>query len=169
MALFARLDPAVAESLVESWPEHRWHYRDLDYLVNLDRNRGIKDITLNEPLLESIRESGFVNPFLLTDQWYPICGSQRLRCALEMSVKERKNTIVSICRFTNPVWNPFYHWYDKEEGLKCTQVWFQMAEVVFKTVYCLPKDKAGTDMQYFEEYGNKLHWDCRDGKKPKSS
>lgn len=164
MTLFARIDEQVAEQCIDDWPEHRWHYRTLQWLIDQNHEK-LKDITLNEPLLKSIKESGFVNPFLVTDLWYPICGSQRLRAALELPDKVRESTLVQICRFKQPVWKPFFHWYDKEEGLKCTQTWFQMAEVAFKTIYCKGHDKAGTEMLYFEEFGNDLHWDCRDGKK----
>jgi len=166
MALFARLPPNTADQLIECWPEHRWYYRDLEWILKRSINKGISNITLNEPLLESIKDSGFVNPFLFTDKWYPICGSQRLRAAQELTTKQRKNTIVRCCVFTNPVWNPFFHWYDKEEGMKCAQVYFQMAEVAFKTIYCTEQDKKGTPMISFEEGGNQLHWDVRDGPNP---
>ena len=166
MALFARLPANVADSIIETWPQHRWYYRDLEWILKRPINHNISNITLNEPLLESIKDSGFVNPFLFTDKWYPICGSQRLRAAQELTTKQRKNTIVRCCVFTNPVWNPFFHWYDKDEGLKACQIYFQMAEVAFKTVYCVEKDGQNRDMLSFEEGGNKLHWDVRDGKKP---
>ena len=166
MALFARLPANVADQVIDTWPEHRWYYRDLEWILKRPINKNISNITLNEPLLESIKDSGFVNPFLFTDKWYPICGSQRLRAAQELSTKQRKNTIVRCCVFTNPVWNPFFHWYDKEEGLKACQIYFQMAEVAFKTVYCVEKDAKDRDMISFEEGGNKLHWDVRDGPKP---
>ena len=165
MALFARVQPHVAEALVDSWPAHRWGYRDLEWLLKRPINKNLKDITLNEPLLESIKASGFVNPFLFTDTWYPICGSQRLRCAMEMTTKQRKNTIVRYCRFEKPFWQPFFHWYNKDEGLKCAQIYFQMSEVVFKTLYHLQEDAQGTPMIDFEEGGNKLHWNVRDGMK----
>ena len=163
MALFARLTPHKAEECIDAWPEHRWHYRDLEWWLQRPVNKSIAGITLNEPLLESIKESGFVNPFLCTDKWYPICGSQRLRAAMELSKKERKNTTVRICRFTKPVWNPFFHWYDEQEGQKACQIYFQMCEVAFKTIYCEGQDKQGREMISFEEGGNQLHWDVRDG------
>ena len=166
MALFARLPANTADQLVECWPEHRWYYRDLEWVLKRPINKGIKENTLNEPLLESIKAGGFINPFLFTDKWYPICGSQRLRAALELTTKQRKNTIVRCCVFTNPVWNPFFHWHDKAEGMKCAQVYFQMSEVAFKSIYCVEQDKSGTSMIDFEEGGNQLYWDVRDGPRP---
>jgi hypothetical protein len=163
MALFARLPTAKAEQCIDSWPEHRWYYRSIDWLLQQPLNKHIKNITLNEPLLKSIKEGGFINPFLFTDKWYPICGSQRLRAAMELTKKERQKTVVRVCRFTKPVWNPFFDWHDKAEGMKCAQVYFQMAEVAFKTIYCQDTDEKGQPMVYYEEYGNKLHWDVRDG------
>lgn len=169
MPLFARMHPLEAEDLIDSWPHHRWHYRSIQDLLNYQKEHNndtqIEEITLNEPLLESIKEGGFVNPFLVTHTWYPICGSQRLRAALELPEEVRKNTVVRVCRFTQPVWKPLFKWPDKEESMKAAQIWFQMAEVVFKTVYCVPKDKSGQEMLFYEEFGNKLHWDIRDGKK----
>jgi hypothetical protein len=167
MALFARLPANTADALVECWPEHRWYYRDLEWILKRPINKNIKNITLNEPLLESIKEGGFINPFLFTDKWYPICGSQRLRAAMELTTKQRKNTIVRCCVFKQPVWNPFFHWHDKDEGLKCAQVYFQMAEVAFKSIYCVGKDSKDIDMLVYEEGGNRLHWDVRDGPKKK--
>ena len=166
MALFARVAPNVAEGLIDSWPNHRWCYRDIEWVLKRPINQNIKNITLNEPLLESIRAGGFINPFLVTDKWYPICGSQRLRAAMELSTKERKNTHIRICRFEKPVWNPFFHWHSKEEGLKCAQVWFQMAEVAFKTIYHVQEDSKGVAMIDYEEGDNQLHWDVRDGPRP---
>ena len=165
MALFARLPAHKAEQCIDAWPAHQWYYRNLDWILQQPINKKVKDITLNEPLLKSIQEEGFANPFLFTDKWYPICGSQRLRCALELPKKQRAKTVVKCLRFKTPVWNPFFDWYDKDEGLKCAQVWFQMAEVAFKTIYCTDNDVTGRPMQYYEEYGNQLHWEVRDGKK----
>ena len=75
MALFARLPAAKAEQCIDSWPEHRWYYRSIDWLLQQPLNKHIKNITLNEPLLKSIKEGGFINPFLFTDKWYPICAN----------------------------------------------------------------------------------------------
>ena len=167
MELFTRLPINIADQLIDNWPEHRWYYRDLEWILKEPINKNINNYPLNEPLLESIKDSGFINPFLLTDKWYPICGGQRLRAAMELTTKQRKNTIVKCCVFTNPVWNPFYHWFNKEEGLKCVQVYFQMAEVAFKTIYHVEKDSKGRDMVSFEENGNNLQWNRRDNPKIK--
>ena len=169
MGLFARMPAEQAERCVEAWPHHSWHFRSLTHLFHDFEQHNdierIKEITLNEPLMESIREGGFVNPLLFTHSWYPICGSQRLRAALELTKEERDSTVVRVCRFHQPVWRPLSYWPDKDESIKATQLWFQMAEVAFKSLYCVGQDNSGTDMLYFEEYGNQLHWDVRDGKK----
>ena len=165
MALFARMDKKVAEKLVmESWPEHHWCERSLWFLLNEPKNKKhVPNIPLNPGLLESVKKHGFVSPFLVINNWYPICGGQRLRVASELPEKYLKNTMVKVCRFNKDVWGPLHFWYDKTEGNKAVQIWFQMCEVVFKSVYMGEADPSGKPLLQFEEEGNALHWPHRDG------
>ena len=39
----------------------------------------IRNVPLNEPLVESIQNEGFKNPILTMANWYPLAGSQRVR------------------------------------------------------------------------------------------
>lgn len=164
--LFARIDKAKAERLMESWPPHRWYERSVLWLLQQPTNqKNVKKVPLNEPLLESIRENGFQSPFLTTDSWYPITGSQRLRAAMELPDEVLAQTKIRICKFDKPYWQPFFNWYNQEKGQECVQIYFQMCEVVFKTVYMPETDNSGVPMLDFEEGGNKLHWPLRDDKK----
>ena len=125
----------------------------------------LPSVPLNAELLESIKKYGFVAPFLTMDTWYPICGSQRMRCALELSEQDQKNTLVDVLKLDNSVWFPFYFWGDKEEGHRCSQIMIQQLELVFKSYYMPSEDIGGIKPTYFEEIGDKMHWEARDGKK----
>jgi len=164
MALFARIDRKTAEMLLmESWPEHHWCERSLYFLLNEPKNKAhIPNIPLNPGLLESVKKHGYVSPFLVINNWYPICGGQRLRVAMELPVKFQKQTMVKVCRFTKDTWRPYYHWHNQQEGHKAVQMWFQMCEVVFKTLYMGDADPSGKRLLDFEEEGNLLHWPHRD-------
>ena len=168
MALFARMHPAKAQQLLDTaWPRHVWTKKTLWFLLTQAVNsKHIQKIPLNDHLLQSVKQHGYVSPFLTIDTWYPICGGQRLRVAMELPEKYLKNTYVDVCRIVDPVWQPFHHWHSKEEGQKACQIMFQMYEVVFKTLYMEKQDPSGIDLLHFEEYGNQLHWPTRDGAPP---
>ena len=165
MGLFARIPPAQAEDLLMNWPPHRSVKKSIYHLLNVNPNNrpNIKKVPLNPGLLESVKKNGFESPFLVLDTWYPICGSQRLRVAMELSDKWQKKTEVWVCRFDNAVYKPLFFWPSKEEGHEAVQRYFQMCEVVFKTLYMPSHDSAGVQMLTFEEEGNHLHWPTRDG------
>ena len=136
MPLFSRLDHKLAEELVQEWPVHYWCKRSINQLLKHPKNiEHIKNVPLNKNLLKSIKKEGFLSPFLVLDTWYPVCGSQRLRAAQEMPVSWRKQEKVWVCRFTTAVYKPLFYWPNKEEGHKSVQQYFQMLEVVFKTLY----------------------------------
>jgi len=169
MPLYARIDKKLADSLISSWPAHSWHYRSVHFLLNQKANKkNIPNIPVNQNLYKSIKAHGVVSPFLVIDTWYPICGGQRLRACSKMPLQWQKDTIVPICRFEKPVWNQLYHWHNQEEGQKAVQMWFQMCEVVFKSMYMDEADPSGKPLLEFEEEGNQLHWPHRDSEKGKA-
>ena len=166
MALFARIPYNQAEDLLMNWPSHRWIKRSIFQLLNSnpENRKNIAKVPLNPGLLESVKKNGFESPFLVLDTWYPICGSQRLRVAMEMPVKWQKNEKVWVCRFDQAAYKQLFLWPNKEEGHEAVQRYFQMCEVVFKTLYMPSHDSDGKQMLAFEEEGNHLHWPTRDGK-----
>lgn len=167
MALFARIDKTIADELVQDWPAHVWVQRSIHFLLNQPKNKEhIKNIPLNDKLLESVKKNGFESPFLVLDTWYPICGSQRLRVAMEMPLKWQKNNKVWVCKFKDAPYKPLFYWPSKEEGHEAVQRWFQMCEVVFKSLYMPTHDSDGVRMLDHEEYGNHMHWPNRDGAPP---
>lgn len=165
MALYSRIPYQDAENLISKWPPHRWYTRSVKWLLEQPTNqKNILKVPLNHNLLESIQRDGFLSPFLVLPNWYPITGSQRLRCAAELPDEILLQSKIQVCRFDTEYWAPFFHWYDKNKGQECVQVYFQMCEVVFKTLYMPETDNSGKTMVTFEEEGNQLHWPVRDGK-----
>lgn len=165
MGLFARIPYQQAEHLMDNWPSHRWYKRSIHFLLNHNKENynNISRVPLNENLLKSVKKHGYASPFLVLDTWYPICGSQRLRVAMEMPEKWQKKTEVWVCRFDKAAYKPLFFWPDKREGHEAVQRYFQMCEVVFKTLYMPSHDGSGVLLQQFEEEGNLLHWPSRDG------
>lgn len=165
-----RLEFHQAEFLLQHFPPHRWYKKSLYWLLEQeDCKKNLPNIPLNKRLLESLKTNGFMSPFLCMEKWYPICGSQRARAALELSEEVQKRTIINICHLDHAVWMPFYFWGNKEEGHRSSQIFIQMLEKVFKTLYMPPTDREGTDMILFEIEGDQLHWECRDGPKVPNS
>jgi len=161
-----RLKKEQVDILVKHLPSHRWYKKSLKELLSHKVViENVPTIPLNEELLESLKKYGFVAPMLVMDSWYPICGSQRLRAALELSEEVLENTVVDVMKLDNSVWFPFYFWQDKEEGHRCSQIMIQQLELVFKSAYMSLDNIGGITPIYFEEEGDKLHWDARDGKK----
>ena len=101
-----------------------------------------------------------MNPFLTLKQWYPLAGSQRLR-AVQL-IKEGDPTFnveVIVHRFLEDWHNCFYLWPDIKFRNDAIAIWFQMQEVVFKSLhYKENKDKDGTNMTEYERLGEELKW-----------
>ena len=122
--------------------------------------QNIHNVPANEPLIASIKENGIKNPFLAMKSWYPIAGSQRLRAV--QIIKETDPDFdlnITVHRFLEDWHNCFYLWPDEEFRSKAIAIWFQMQEVVFKSLhYKIDKDKDGTEMTEYEDIGEELKW-----------
>jgi hypothetical protein len=120
----------------------------------------IHSVPANELLIASIKENGIKNPFLLMKSWYPIAGSQRLRAV--QIIKETDpnfNLNVTVHRFLEDWHNCFYLWSDEKFRSDAIAIWFQMQEVVFKSLhYPHTQDKDGTEMTHYEDIGEQLKW-----------
>lgn len=89
--------------------------------------------------------------------WYPIAGSQRLRAAVDLP--EIHDQTVRVCRFDKEYWLLFYLWGQKQERDRMVAIWFQMAELVWKSQhYDYDTDPSGTKMTEFEKIGDTLPW-----------
>ncbi len=129
----------------------------------------IMQVPLNEKLMNSIKENGIINPHLCMKQWYPLAGSQRIRAVAEIKKDNPDfNLDITVHRFLEDWHNCFYLWPDKEFRSKAIAIWFQMQEVVFKSLYYEhEEDKDGTKMTEYEDIGEQLKWN-RDGHRTNS-
>ena len=122
----------------------------------------IKNVPVNQPLVDSILKQGMLNPFLCMKEWYPLAGSQRIRAVLHIkqNIEEAYNTQIIVHRFLEDYHNVFYLWGDKEFRSKAIAIWFQLQELVFKSLYYdYDADGSGTKMTEFEDLGEKLEWE----------
>ena len=120
----------------------------------------IMEVPLNEKLMESIKESGIVNPHLCMKMWYPLAGSQRIRAVAEIKKTNPDFDLnITVHRFLEDWHNCFYLWPDEKLRSTAIAVWFQMQEVVFKSLYYkYDEDKDGTKMTEYEDIGEQLKW-----------
>ena len=122
----------------------------------------IRNVPLNQPLVDSILREGIKNPHLCMKSWYPIAGSQRIRAVAHIrdNIDENYNLNITVHRFLEDYHNVYYLWSDKEFRDKAIAIWFQMQEVVFKSLYYPHEaDGQGTKMTDFEDLGEKLKWE----------
>ena len=103
---------------------------------------------------------------LVMPNWYPICGSQRLRACVDiqqkfMGLHPILKQEVRVCRFDKEYWNAFHLWPDEEFRSKAIQVYFQMLELAFKSMHFI-EDNPMEAIKY-ETDGDKLRWKTRDG------
>ena len=121
----------------------------------------IKNVPVNQPLVDSILKEGIKNPHLCMKNWYPIAGSQRIRAVAHIrdTIDENYNINITVHRFLGDYHNVYYLWPDKEFTDKAIAIWFQMQEVVFKSLYYSHEaDGQGTKMTDYEDLGEKLKW-----------
>lgn len=143
-------------------PPHTWYVRKISWVLTQKTvKQNIEKVPINEPLMESLKEHGMKSPILTMPDWYPIAGSQRLRaCAELMKTNPRiGDQEIKVCRFDKQWWLLFYLWGDKDFRDKAVAVWFQMAELVWKSKYYEDEtDPSGVSMREFERLGDELEW-----------
>ena len=71
---------------------------------------------------------------------------------------------INVCRFTKEWLYLYYLWSDKEFRDKAIAIWFQMAELVWKSKYYDHDTDGLTKMTDFEELGDTLKWEHKNGK-----
>ena len=108
----------------------------------------IKNVPLNEPLMESIKKHGIMSPMLTMNNYWPIAGSQRIRALWELIKTEEdgytyKDIKIELHRFDKDWWNMYLLWPDKEFVNTALAVWFQTVELAWKSkVYEFTKDDS---------------------------
>ena len=122
----------------------------------------IGKVPVNQPLVDSILKEGIVNPHLCMTSWYPLSGSQRIKAALHIkeNIDETWNENITVHRFLEDYHNVFYLWGDEEFRTKAIAIWFQLQELVFKSLYYEHEvDESGTKMTDYEDIGEELKWE----------
>ncbi len=133
-----------------------------DFILNQEViKKNIENVPLNLELLDSVLYEGILNPILTMKNWYPLAGSQRIRVVHEIKKRHNKsyNLEITVHRFLRDYHNVYYLWGEKEFRDKAIQLWFQLQELVFKSLYYEhDTDKGGTKMIEFEKIGDELEW-----------
>ena len=139
-------------------PGHTWYVRKIGWLLSHPKvQENIESVPLNEKLKESLEKHGVKSPVLTMPNWYPIAGSQRLRCLQEIPALWEQE--IRVCKFDKEWWLLYYLWGDTEFRNKAVAVWFQMAELIWKSMYYQNEtDPDGVEMRLFERIGDELEW-----------
>jgi|TARA_B100000508_G_scaffold139641_1_gene138418 hypothetical protein len=148
-------------------PPYEWEVCTVRFLLYEPKiMENIERVPVNEPLVKSVTENGIMNPILCMPNYYPIAGSQRMRALVEVvkTNPEFYEKKINVCRFTKEWWNLYYLWSDKEFRDKAIAIWFQMAELVWKSKYYDHDTDGTTKMTEFEELGDTLKWEHKNGK-----
>jgi hypothetical protein len=161
-----RIKKETAELI--AFPPTTWYTKSVGWLIEQQTfAENFHNIPVQEELVEDLLKNGIEAPILVMPNWYPICGSQRLRACVDicekfMGLHPILQQQVRVCRFEKEYWNAFHLWSDKEFRDKAIQVYFQMLEVAFKSIHFIEDDPMR--MIKFETEGDKLKWDARDGR-----
>lgn len=143
-------------------PPNTWYVRSINWLLEQPKvKENIKSVPLNEPLRDSLLSHGMKAPILTMPNWYPIAGSQRLRAYAEIvkDFPELGEQEIRVCRIDKEYWLVWYLWGDKDFRDKAVAVYFQMVELVWKSLYYEDDtDPSGTKMTEFEKLGDELEW-----------
>lgn len=155
-------------------PPTTWTVRSIKSLLEEESIvKNIYNVGLNQPLLESLKRDGMMNPILVMPTWYPIVGSQRIRVFQEIKETEPEHPcldqLVRVARFEKEYWNMYYLWgADENFRSKAIAVWFQTVELAWKSIhYMETEDKKGFSMQEFEEIGDRTKWNISEENRKK--
>ena len=125
-------------------------------------SKNIHNVPVNLPLVDSILYEGIKTPILPMTNWYPLAGSQRIRAIQHIKKRHNKdyNLDITVHRFLRDYHNVFYLWGDEEFRSKAIAIWFQLQELVFKSLYYKhDADGSGIKMTKYEELGEELEWE----------
>ena len=158
-----RISKELAETI--PLPPFTIEFQKVKFLLNQPVVvKNIPKVPLNHPLMESIEQYGIMSPILTMPSYYPIAGSQRLRALWELVRTHPegytfKDIKIEVYKFDEDWWNLFFLWSDRKEAERISAIWFQMAELVWKSrYYTEDTDPDGTKMTHFETLGDALKW-----------
>ena len=127
-----RIKKEIAELV--AIPPTTWYTRQVKWLINQETfKENMHSIPVNPALKESLERDGMLNPILVMPNWWPIAGSQRLRVLVD--IPELHSAEVRVCKFDKEWWLLYYLWGDEDFRNKAIAIWFQMAELVWKSMY----------------------------------
>jgi len=158
-----RISKELAESI--PLPPFTVEFQKVKFLLNQKAIiKNIRKVPLNHELMESIERDGILSPILTMPSYYPIAGSQRIRALLELVQTHPegytfKDIKIEVHKFDKDWWNLLFLWSDRKEAERVCAIWFQMAELVWKSKYYTEiTDSAGVEMTHFETLGDMLKW-----------
>ena len=160
-----RIKKETAELI--AFPPVTWYTRPVEWLIEQETfAANFENIPVQEELVQDLLKNGIQAPMLVMPNWYPICGSQRLRACVDiqqkfMGLHPILKQEVRVCKFDKEYWNAFHLWPDEEFRSKAIQVYFQMLELAFKSMHFIEENPM--DMIKYETDGDKLRWKARDG------
>ena len=74
-----RIKKETAELI--AFPPTTWYTKSVGWLIEQRTfAENFHNIPVQEELVEDLLKNGIEAPILVMPNWYPICGSQRLRC-----------------------------------------------------------------------------------------
>jgi hypothetical protein len=160
-----RIKKETAELI--AFPPTTWYTKSVGWLLEQEPfAQNFESIPVQEELVQDLFKNGIEAPLLVMPNWYPICGSQRLRACVDiqqkfMGLHPILQQQVRVCRFEKEYWNAFHLWPDEEFRSKAIQVYFQTLEIAFKSIHFIEDDPM--KMIKFETDGDNLKWKARDG------
>ena len=160
-----RIKKETAELI--AFPPTTWYTKSVGWLLEQEPfAQNFENIPVQEELVQDLFKNGIEAPMLVMPNWYPICGSQRLRACVDIQQKFMGlhpiiQQQVRVCRFEKEYWNAFHLWPDEEFRSKAIQVYFQTLEIAFKSIHFIEDDPM--KMIKFETDGDNLKWKARDG------
>ena len=160
-----RIKKETAELI--AFPPTTWYTKSVGWLLEQEPfAQNFENIPVQEELVQDLFKNGIEAPMLVMPNWYPICGSQRLRACVDiqqkfMGLHPILQQQVRVCRFEKEYWNAFHLWPDEEFRSKAIQVYFQTLEIAFKSIHFIDDDPM--KMIKFETDGDNLKWKARDG------
>ena len=160
-----RIKKETAELI--AFPPVTWYTRPVEWLIEQETfATNFENIPVQEELVQDLLKNGIQAPMLVMPNWYPVCGSQRLRACVHiqqkfMGLHPILKQEVRVCKFDKEYWNAFHLWPDEEFRSKAIQVYFQMLELAFKSMHFIEDNPM--DMIKYETDGDKLRWKARDG------
>ena len=160
-----RIKKETAELI--AFPPTTWYTKSVGWLLEQEPfAQNFENIPVQEELVQDLFKNGIEAPMLVMPNWYPICGSQRLRACVDiqqkfMGLHPILQQQVRVCRFEKEYWNAFHLWPYEEFRSKAIQVYFQTLEIAFKSIHFIEDDPM--KMIKFETDGDNLKWKARDG------